>query len=239
MTLQAIRQRFLRLTRNIGTYNLEPEQVDVDALLDAAMARVAQHCFFYDPAITFTVSGNVATYSFDTDFGRRISKPYRVRLNGATLCDPWGLEGLWSVRDFEARFPNFIAESAGSPTIAVWYGSQIRLHTPPSSAFASTCTGYIAAEYVPGWKYQSSYYNTAGAAAASASPDLPIEFHDVIPELAAHLGSTAVADSDADWGIVGHRQKRVESQLQRLRQRNLAAYSSTPIRATNIERIWF
>lgn len=238
MTHSQITKRFLRLTRRIGTYSVVPEQTDVDDLLDMAMGRIAQECKFYDPAITFTMTADVADYRLDSSaFSRRIFTPKRVRMDGSNLRAPSGREGLWTIREFELKYPDFMDAGTGTPTVAVWNGNYIKLFNTPSSSYAGTVTGYVAGEYIPGWIEGSNYYNTAGDATTTSQPDLPVEFHSLVADLAAHLGSTAVADSDQAWGIVRARQARVASQIERLRAKNRLSNSAVPLRGTIVRTL--
>jgi hypothetical protein len=142
--------------------------------------------------------------------------------------------GFWSIRQFEESFPGFHSASPGQPRLAVWYGNTLRLHEPPSTSLASTASAFVAGEYVPGWREGSTYYNLAGSATTSSEPDLPVQFHELIPELAAHLGSMGVANSESVWAIVKIRQSHLVNQLDRLKRKNIESRSSTPYRGMPI-----
>lgn len=239
MNLSQCRFRYLRLIKNLGSYNGTPEASDISAALDDAMSRIAQECGFYYPAIPFALTADQAEYRFESSaFERRLVKPIRIYLNGSYLLDNFGRPGLWSVGDFERAYPDFMSADSGEPSLAVQYGGILRLHLPPSSSFVSSVSGYVAGEYIPGWIDSDGTYRAVATDAESAAvPDLPSQFHELIPELAAHLTTVGVADTDVKWGIVRARQGRVDQLLNRLRRYNRDSISATPYRL-GTSRMW-
>ncbi|MFX8731422.1 hypothetical protein ABTM48_19400, partial [Acinetobacter baumannii] len=109
-------------------------------------------------------------------------------LNGTRRVRPDQTEGLWTIMELEARYPNWRTNTEPEPFAVVWGGNdRLIVYGNPTSGTVASGQNYVSGYVVPGVISADNTYRPAGFVATRLDdvPDLPTYMHDVLAEIAA------------------------------------------------------
>ena len=181
------------LTKQFLAYDLdgylgdEPTDAQMLGPFNWSMRTICKRARISDPSIPIALVADKGTYDLRglASDGRGIIEPRSVVVAGLPLLDAAGSAyGLWSLAELQRSHPQWRTAPSGTPSKAVWTGTQVILHPAPNAAAVAKGGHFVSGTVMP---------KALTAADLATELPLPIETHECVAYLAAVRLATPTA----------------------------------------------
>lgn len=165
-----------------------PTSGQKDTVLNRSLRLVGQALYLYKNDVLLTLVNTQQTYDYDGgDFAQVMLDVDAVHYNGAFLRDFTRKIGVFTVPQFDARFPSWRAATAGEPTAVCSNGKSL-IFDKPANTTAAGNDCYARGRVLP-----------IALSGDSSVPEIPEHCHEIIAMLGAIIYAMPTATVDEQW----------------------------------------